>query len=548
MKKVIVFWMIFLLIFFSSGVLSANSNEKIKIISPLSGEIVSGFLTIKANVENRSMSLFVCLIFIDGKSQLKPMFLEANSYYYNLDTKSFPNGNLYLFVVTGIKSKLYEDTQVISIIIDNSESSIVSTVEPNLVRNGTLTKLMLSSSMPLSNVWAILDNGIKFNLTNNPAENQWKKDFFVPLTYNEGSHNIRFEGVDAGGNIVKTSSSFIVCNSEPFFIFPANDSNILRKKVDLKGIYSPGEAVFLYQKFIDRSNIRNVYINSVRSNSKGEWFLPEVSLKSGRNIFSVFSKKLNFPKETFPYQTLAIECFEKGLVVLNYHNITRNGNTFSRTPEQFRKDLEFIKNNGFNPISPTLYLSYLEGKGDLPEKPVLITFDDGLNGIYLNAYPILKEFGYSSIMFIIVSRIGQNLDYLNWKQLSEMQSSRIFSIESHTFNTHFFVDDVRGRHAALISRLVLPDGSIETEEQYISRVTDDLQKSKAIIEENLEKKVLFLSIPFGIGGNPVTKIANTIGYKGTFNSGGGVNQVPFSAWNVKRITIKSTDLLSDFLF
>jgi peptidoglycan/xylan/chitin deacetylase (PgdA/CDA1 family) len=245
---------------------------------------------------------------------------------------------------------------------------------------------------------------------------------------------------------------------------------------------------------------------------------------------------------------VSVEKYDQGLVVLNYHNITKNGGTFSRSPEQFREDMEFIKINDFNPITPILFLSYLEGKGNLPEKPVLITFDDGLNGVYLNAYPILQEYGYSAIMFIIVSRIGQNLDYLNWKQLSEMQSSRIFSIESHTYNSHFFVDNVSGRHAALISKLILPDGSIESEEQYVSRVTDDLQKSKSLIEDKLNKKVLFLAIPFGNGDPTITKISNNLGFKGTFNSGGGVNPLPFSSWNVKRITIKSTDLLSDYLY
>jgi peptidoglycan/xylan/chitin deacetylase (PgdA/CDA1 family) len=548
MKRIITLLCCFVCIFYPKSVLLAKTVKPITVIAPISGEIVSGLFTIKVAADNEKNEIYLCLIYQDGSNELKQMFQDSGYFYCNIDSRTLANGNLYFFVKTGKSDELINDSPITTVTIDNSESSLIGKIEPSLTRNGTNTLLSLQASIPLKNVWASLESGIKFDLVFNAKAEQWEADFFVPLTFVEGSHVIQFEGVDAGGNSVKTNASFMVCNSEPFFMYPINGTNILSKQIDLKGVFTPGEKVFIYQKKKINLQKINMYLNSALTNNMGQWILKNITLTNGMNTYSVFSKKKVVPIETFPYQTVSVEKYDQGLVVLNYHNITKNGGTFSRSPEQFREDMEFIKINDFNPITPILFLSYLEGKGNLPEKPVLITFDDGLNGVYLNAYPILQEYGYSAIMFIIVSRIGQNLDYLNWKQLSEMQSSRIFSIESHTYNSHFFVDNVSGRHAALISKLILPDGSIESEEQYVSRVTDDLQKSKSLIEDKLNKKVLFLAIPFGNGDPTITKISNNLGFKGTFNSGGGVNPLPFSSWNVKRITIKSTDLLSDYLY
>jgi biofilm PGA synthesis lipoprotein PgaB len=211
--------------------------------------------------------------------------------------------------------------------------------------------------------------------------------------------------------------------------------------------------------------------------------------------------------------------------------------------------MEYLLENNFQFVSPTLYLSYIEGKADLPSKPVLITFDDGLKGVYTYAYPVLKELGLSGFFFLLVSRVGTTDHYVSWDECMEMQSSRVFSIESHTLNSHYFVDDTEGRHAALISRMPLPDGTVETAAQYTKRVSEDLLLSKQIIEEKIQKKVHFLAIPFGYGNNDLNKIVRNQGYKGTFNSGGGVNTLPLhSGWDIKRITIRKNDDLSEILF
>ena len=274
-----------------------------------------------------------------------------------------------------------------------------------------------------------------------------------------------------------------------------------------------------------------------------------IALADGINKFSVYANYDSKPVSLFPSQNVNIQHYENGLVVLNYHDICENGNIFSRSPEQFEADMKYLIDNGFHFVSPTLYLSHIKGKADLPDKPVLITFDDGLSSVYKYAYPIMKKLNIEGFFFLLVSRVNTSDNYVTWEQCCEMQSSRVFSIESHTFNSHYFVDDRKGRHAALISRLPLPDGTVETSEQYFERVSEDLLLSKQIIEEKTQKKVNFLAIPFGYGNNDLNKIVRNQGYIGTFNSGGGVNTLPLkNGWSVKRITIRKNDSLPEIMF
>ena len=192
-------------------------------------------------------------------------------------------------------------------------------------------------------------------------------------------------------------------------------------------------------------------------------------------------------------------------------------------------------------------MSYFDGKADLPSNPVVITFDDGYAGVFSDAYPILKKHEISALFFVLTSRVGVFRDFITWEQLSELQSSRVFSIESHTHNSHFYVNEADGPHAALTSKIPLPDGTLESHTAYRNRVREDLSKSKDLIENKINKKVHFLSVPFGSANKEVNDIAHELGFKATFNSDGGLNTLPLKALNIKRITVKRDDRIEDIV-
>jgi peptidoglycan/xylan/chitin deacetylase (PgdA/CDA1 family) len=101
-------------------------------------------------------------------------------------------------------------------------------------------------------------------------------------------------------------------------------------------------------------------------------------------------------------------------------------------PHIFRSHLEHLKTNGYSSISLyELDRALLMGT-PLPEKPVILTFDDGHIDHYTHAYPMLKEFGFSGTFFIITSFADHNAqNYLNWGQIVEMSANGM-SMEAHT--------------------------------------------------------------------------------------------------------------------
>ena len=101
--------------------------------------------------------------------------------------------------------------------------------------------------------------------------------------------------------------------------------------------------------------------------------------------------------------------------------------------------MQYIKDRGYEPISFEQLIEYHENRRELPEKPIIITFDDGYLSNYELAYPILKEFNFKAAIFVIgVSFGNKDLAYphFGWAEAREMKASGLVSIESHTYDLH----------------------------------------------------------------------------------------------------------------
>ncbi|MCG7344886.1 polysaccharide deacetylase family protein [Sporosarcina sp. ACRSL] len=140
---------------------------------------------------------------------------------------------------------------------------------------------------------------------------------------------------------------------------------------------------------------------------------------------------------------------DEGIPVLVYHHIlplesmTTMNSTIS--VELFEKQMEYLASRQFKTLTAHQLYDYLEGRLVVPQKAVLITFDDGLLSTKEYAHPILKRYGFSAIQHIISSRTdrGQGaqlfdadgpLQYLTAADLSELTD--VFQFEAHTNELH----------------------------------------------------------------------------------------------------------------
>ena len=135
--------------------------------------------------------------------------------------------------------------------------------------------------------------------------------------------------------------------------------------------------------------------------------------------------------------------------ILLYHNFVTtvpendpDNFHYINTPESFEENIKTFSENGYTIISMKELALADSGKIELPDKPMVITFDDGYYSNYEYIYPILKQYQVKASIFIVTDKIGQEIDgiqYLSWEQCLEMQNSGLVEIGSHS-KKHVFYD------------------------------------------------------------------------------------------------------------
>lgn len=182
-----------------------------------------------------------------------------------------------------------------------------------------------------------------------------------------------------------------------------------------------------------------------------------------------------------------------GVPVLNYHQINDEAhNALTLSVEQFDAQMKYLHDNGYHAISPMdLYLHLTEGK-ELPDKPVLITFDDGYIDNYKNAVPILEKYGLKGTIFVITDYLNRFPNYLTWDEAKALNENGVLDVESHTM-THRILDE-------------LSDAELH----------EELVNSKQAIDMHLHKNVRFIAYPCGSYDIRIEKEARDAGYLAAF--------------------------------
>lgn len=180
------------------------------------------------------------------------------------------------------------------------------------------------------------------------------------------------------------------------------------------------------------------------------------------------------------------------VLVLNYHQINdRDKNSLTVSPGLFAEELDYLIDHGYHVISLDQFIRHQTEGASLPDKPVLITFDDGYRDNYTDAFPLLKERNMPALIFIITDYIGTQKNYLTWDQVHEMEKNGI-EFGSHTLSH------------AMLSQNDPKDAKFQ------------LETSQAVFRWQFGKNARALAYPCGYYDDTVKKLVKEAGYEAAF--------------------------------
>lgn len=212
--------------------------------------------------------------------------------------------------------------------------------------------------------------------------------------------------------------------------------------------------------------------------------------------------------------------YQDKALILMYHEVKNNNGRIAVSTEQFEQHLTILAEAGYNVISIEDFEDFVFGKKKkIPPNAVVLTFDDGYEDFYENAYPILRKHKMPATNFIIVKSSDvydpNILPHLKWGQMKEMRNNGM-SFYSHTYDHHRYeqINQQGDKGAMLKHPLYLQEAQrMETEEEYIQRITQDLAAADELLTTKLGNTRKILSFPYGQYSDATLKVGKELGIK-----------------------------------
>ena len=205
----------------------------------------------------------------------------------------------------------------------------------------------------------------------------------------------------------------------------------------------------------------------------------------------------------------------EGFPILEYHMVTENPHPDAKPyvvpPEDFAEQLDYLAEEGYTTITPQDYARARKGKQQLPEKPIILSFDDGYEDNWRVVLPMLEERRMRAVFYMVTNSIGQP-GYLTWDNLFDMER-RGMEIGSHTANH-------------------LPLTTLSPEKQ-----REELRLSKLMLEWKGMKTIYSFSYPNGSYNAGVVAMLAEEEYLTAVTGEAGLNTLETTPYLLRRVNI-----------
>lgn len=250
-------------------------------------------------------------------------------------------------------------------------------------------------------------------------------------------------------------------------------------------------------------------------------------------------------EETFAPEIITF----KEVPIFMYHNLSIDEPDTATIPvDIFEEHMKALSEAGVEAVSFQDLVDFVYHGGQLPENPVVITFDDGYQSNFELAFPILQKYNMKATLFVIGITVGEstypNTDipifpHFSYEEAQTMIDSGLVSIQSHTYNLHQWAPLETGVPRPDVSQL--PN---ESDEEYIQMLSKDYLLSKAEIEKNTSETVEFFSYPGGAYTDFSEEILESLGVLATVTVNPEMNYIvrgqPSTLFSLNRYAMDTT--------
>ena len=219
------------------------------------------------------------------------------------------------------------------------------------------------------------------------------------------------------------------------------------------------------------------------------------------------------------------------LPVLMYHHFAEecpDGTVV--TPQRFREQMTALRDAGFHAVTIAQVIDYVETAAPLPDKPVLITMDDGYASNLDIAAPILEELGMCATVFVIGAYEGAarnpnngwiiTMPHFSYQEALPWVEKGVMDLQSHSFNLHPMESDTFNGRAGMLRM------KGESSEDYRQAIlSDDAQTRQRREEDGLTSRLNALAFPFGYYDRELDGILMEAGYAATFTIDNRLNRL-----------------------
>ena len=281
--------------------------------------------------------------------------------------------------------------------------------------------------------------------------------------------------------------------------------------------------------FYDATHFRNAVGSMIAARIAGD---DSVYIPDDFGTYVTADTPSSYFSEVLQATALPDEAVSRDVPVLMWHNLAEESSgDMTISVDTFRAQIEALHEAGFKTVSLQQLYDYVHFGTELPEKPIVLTFDDGYFSNYEYAFPILQEYDMQATIFAIGVSVGKDTykdtdhamtPHFGADEAREMVDSGLISVQSHTFDMHQWPPFEDGN--AQVRETLLPfDG--EADADYEAAVEADFAESRELLESITGQPVNALAFPEGAYVTLTQDALRSAGAELTFTTVRAVNTV-----------------------